>query len=130
MLATVGGSDDVDYSLRVSLSVRRVLLVDSVSRCGGVRTEEGGPMNNLQLFRMYQRFKQRQTIANYNYSVCEDDLALADWEKWYDLSGSACEELEKRLTPPAGGSSQHFNDAVAYWAQPTLYVVPKKERAQ
>ncbi len=54
-------------------------------------------MNNLQLFRMYQRFKQREKIANYNYKLYNDDLAIADWCKWIDLSQSACEELERRL---------------------------------
>ena len=84
-------------------------------------------MNNLQLFRMYRRFKQRQIIAAHRYRLDSNDL-WADWEKWDGLSWRARKEMEKRLTPPAAGSLQHFNDAVSYWAQPTLYVVPKEER--
>jgi hypothetical protein len=78
-------------------------------------------MNNLQLFRMYQRFKYRQTTAYGNYRLCGDDLALANWEKWYDLSQSACEELENRLTPPADDSLQRRNDAVRFCARLGLF---------
>ena len=98
-------------------------------------------MNNLLLFRMYQRFRRWRKHA----SVCRGydrrgnpDLGIAvdsdryacEWQKWETLSEMTREALEKRLAPPADDSLQHFADAVAYWAQPTLYVVPKEERSQ
>ena len=96
-------------------------------------------MNNLQLFRMYQRFRRACECAEESrrfyyrqefhplmgIAVAKDEYAR-EWQKWNKLGKSAATELERRLTPPTEGSLQHFNDAVSYWAQPTLYAVPKK----
>ena len=79
-------------------------------------------MNNLQLFRMYQRFERKQAIASYKYRTGGgDNNVWEDWVKWCILSLNAAEELVKRLAPPANDNLQHFHNAVAYWTQPTLY---------
>ena len=74
-------------------------------------------MNNLQLFRMYRRFTDRE-VANFRWlmNARGDEIIKFwdDWRKWEGLAKHTYTELERRLAPPP-------------WAQPTLYIIPKED---
>ena len=90
------------------------------------------PMNNLQLFRMYRRFRHTRNDATIrrgwdrkgspNLGIAVDsDKYAREWQKWQTLSEMTREELEKRLTPPADDSLQRRNDAVRFCARLGLF---------
>ena len=110
----------MDYSLRFSLVARCVLWLVPVSRGGRAWLAKGGPVNNLQLFRMYDRFKDQESLADYDYRPGNNDL-WANWQKWHGLAERTAAELEKRLVPPADDSLQRRNDAVRFCARLGLF---------
>ena len=128
---------DVDYSLRFSLVAHRVLWLVPVSRGGWAWLAKGGPVNNLQLFRMYDRFITANAHAlsgrarfgpdfyrgdeAINGILMHADRYARDYQKWWRLAESARVELEKRLTPPADDSLQRRNDAVRFCARLGLF---------
>ena len=55
-------------------------------------------MNNLQLSRMYQRFRNKRATAGWRYRP-DDHESYVNWIKWDSLSIRTAVELEKRLAP-------------------------------
>ncbi len=84
-------------------------------------------MNNLQLFKMYRRFTDRE-IANFRWlmNAPSDELFKFwdDWRKWEGLAKRAYTEMEKRLTVKEYSYADEIrqdNEEVRYWASLGLF---------